>query len=55
MRAEEATEVANMARRLTAIVLLRPSLDSNYRKIKESLFPWEQSNGSAGVMAAIEQ
>jgi hypothetical protein len=37
---EEAREVMNMARRLTAIILLQPRLDENYRNIKAMAFSW---------------
>jgi len=35
---EEVREVMNMARRIAAIILLQPSLDENYRKVKASAF-----------------
>ena len=31
----------NIARRLSAIILLQPELDDNYRKIKDSTFDWQ--------------
>ncbi len=37
---EEARDVMNIARRLSAIVLLQPELDDNYRAIKDSTFEW---------------
>jgi hypothetical protein len=37
---KEAREVMNMARRLTAIILLQPRLDENYRNIKAMAFSW---------------
>jgi hypothetical protein len=40
LREEEAREVMNIARRLTAIVLLQPRLDDNYHSVKESTFDW---------------
>jgi hypothetical protein len=49
LRADEAREVANMARRLTAIVLLQPPLDENYRQVKVHTYPWpgnEEARGS---------
>ncbi len=41
MRIEEVAEVTSMVRRLTALVLLRPALDANYRIVKESVFKWD--------------
>ena len=38
---EEAREVTGIARRLTAIIALHPSLDANYLQIKENLYPWD--------------
>lgn len=35
LRSEEAREVMNMARRLVAIILLQPTLDENYRHVKQ--------------------
>jgi hypothetical protein len=40
LRAEEAREVTGMARRLTALVLLQPALDDNYRRVKASAYAW---------------
>jgi len=40
LRAEEAREVTNMARRLAALALLQPALDANYRGVKASAYPW---------------
>ncbi len=40
LRADEAREVTNIARRLTAIVLLQPALDENYRQVKTHTYPW---------------
>jgi hypothetical protein len=40
LRIEEAREVMNIARRLSAIILLQPELDDNYRKVKDSAFDW---------------
>ncbi len=36
----EAREVMNMARRLTAIVLLESALNNNYVRAKENAYPW---------------
>ena len=30
----------NMARRLTAIILLQPALDENYRRVKSAAYAW---------------
>ena len=43
LRAEEAREVAGMARRLTAIVLLQPALDDNYHRAAASAYAWPKS------------
>ncbi len=40
---KEAREVTNMARRITAIILLQPRLDENYRNIKAAAFSWPPS------------
>ena len=40
LRADEAREVTNMARRITAILLLQPALDENYRQVKAHAYPW---------------
>ena len=40
---EEVRYVRDVARRLAAILLLEPTLDANYRVIKEHSFPWKQS------------
>jgi len=39
---EEARYVQEMARRIAAILLLEPTLDSNYRNVKEHTFPWNE-------------
>ncbi|MGA2060522.1 MAG: type ISP restriction/modification enzyme [Thermoguttaceae bacterium] len=41
LKSEEAREVMNMARRLTAIILLQPALDENYQTIKASTYDWQ--------------
>jgi len=43
LKPEEAREVTNTARRIAAIILLQPTLDENYRKIKNSPFDWSAS------------
>jgi hypothetical protein len=40
MKAEEAREVMNTARRIAAIVLLQPKLDESYRAVKDEAFDW---------------
>jgi hypothetical protein len=40
---EEAREVMNMARRLAAIVLMEPALNSTYLAVKESCYSWSNS------------
>ena len=40
LKADEAREVMNMARRLSAIVLLQPALDHNYHRAAKSAYPW---------------
>jgi hypothetical protein len=40
LRADEAREVTNIARRLTAILLLQPALDENYRQSKAHAYAW---------------
>lgn len=38
---DEAREVMNMARRITAIILLQAALDENYQQCKSNSFTWE--------------
>jgi hypothetical protein len=40
MNAEEAREVTSMARRLTALALMQPALDANYRAVREHAAAW---------------
>jgi hypothetical protein len=40
LKAEEAREVMNMARRIAGIILLQPKLDENYNKVKAAAFDW---------------
>ncbi len=40
---DEAREVMNMARRLAAIVLMEPALNTSYQAMKESCYPWPRS------------
>ena len=37
---EEAREVTHTARRLAALILLRPELDANYQRVKAECFAW---------------
>ena len=37
---EEAREVTNIARRISAILLLEPALDENYNAVKQSSYDW---------------
>jgi hypothetical protein len=39
LTADEAHEVAGMARRLTAIAMLQPAFDRNYKEIKAHAYP----------------
>ena len=43
LRAEEAREVSGMARRLSAIILLQPAMDANYRHAKDHAYSWPQT------------
>lgn len=38
----EVREVTNMARRIAALLLLQPELNTNYHKVKESSYPWNR-------------
>ena len=40
LRPEEVREVMNMARRISAIILLQPKLDENYRSVVAATFNW---------------
>jgi len=40
LRAEEARDITNMARRLAAIVMMQPALDKNYNRVKASAYAW---------------
>src|SRR5271157_3638563 len=48
----EATEVTNMARRLTQLCLMQPALDANYQRVKASTYPWPSTNNEAEVKVA---
>jgi hypothetical protein len=47
LRLDEVTEVTHMARRMAALLLLRPALDANYWAVKATAYPWP-AKGSAG-------
>ena len=40
MKVDEVEYVKEMARRIAAIILLQPELDSNYKTIKSNTYPW---------------
>ena len=40
LKSTEARDVMNMARRITAILLLQPKLDANYHAIESATFAW---------------
>ncbi|MCL6750459.1 N-6 DNA methylase [Nostoc sp. CCCryo 231-06] len=40
LKVEEVREVTNIARRITAILLLEIALDTNYEKVKQSTYTW---------------
>ena len=40
LSADEAREVTGMARRLSAIILVQPALDDNYRRAAASAYAW---------------
>ena len=42
LRADEAREATAIARRLTAIVLMQPDLDMNYRMVGQSAYRWPE-------------
>jgi hypothetical protein len=44
---DEAREVRDMARRITALLLLEPKLDANYRAVKEAAYEWPQAAGAS--------
>ena len=49
---DEAREVTHMARRLAAIVLMEPALNSNYQAVKDSCYPWPTlGSGSFGSVS----
>ena len=43
LKVEEAKEVTAMARRLTALVLLRPQLDANYTAVAAATYAWPKA------------
>ncbi len=40
LKIEEVTEVTHMARRIAALLLLRPALDANYQAVKAAAYVW---------------
>ena len=40
---DEARAVTDIARRLTAILLMEPKLDANYNTVKKEVYPWPVS------------
>jgi Type ISP C-terminal specificity domain/N-6 DNA Methylase len=47
LTAKEAREVTGIARRLTALILLQPALNSNYQSIISNLYRWPSPVGKA--------
>jgi hypothetical protein len=47
LRREEAREVQNIARRITALLLLEPALDANYQAVKANVYPWPEEDTAA--------
>ncbi len=43
LTAAEAREVVNMARRITALLLLQPQLDANYHASKAAAYAWPEA------------
>lgn len=43
LKTEEVKEVSQMARRITAIVLLESQLDQNYLEVKKLSYDWNKS------------
>jgi hypothetical protein len=41
LSSDEAREMMNMAHRIAAILLLQTALDENYRKCRETAYPWQ--------------
>ncbi len=46
LTSEEVREVTNMARRITAILLMEPKLDANYRAVTAATYPWPTTTAS---------
>ncbi len=40
LKQKEVFEVTQMARRIAAILLLKPELDPNYETVKQTTYPW---------------
>jgi hypothetical protein len=48
LRVDEAREVTQIARRIAAILLLEPELDTNYRAVAATLYQQNTTNEHAG-------
>lgn len=49
---DEVREVTDIARRLTALILLQPALDENYRRVKGAAYDWPGATGSSPPVGA---
>jgi len=45
---DEARYVTEMARRITAILLLEPALDASYERVKAETYDWQQAAAPTG-------
>jgi Type ISP C-terminal specificity domain/N-6 DNA Methylase len=52
---DEAREAMNIARRITAILLLEPALDANYKTIKQTPYVWPTAREYDGYPAGSNQ
>jgi type ISP restriction-modification system protein len=52
---DEARETMNIARRITAILLLEPALDANYKTIKQASYVWPTAREYDGYPAGSNQ
>ncbi len=43
LHAEEARTLTEVARRLTALRLLEPALDANYKAVRAETYPWPRT------------
>lgn len=53
LKQEEVSEVMNMARRITAILLMQPDLDANYEATKQDAYDWPLSERAAEPAEAL--